>query len=121
MIEMIEGAPENVIAFKAVGELEAHDYKTVLKPAIDEAIDSGEKVRCVYVMGPEFAGFSAGAAWEDAEMGMAHVTRWHRCAVVTDTEWVRHLVKAFGWMMVGHLKLFSVAELPAAMQWASED
>jgi len=121
MIEMIEGAPADVIAFRAVGELDADDYRTVLKPVVDETIASGGKVRCVYVLGPEFTGATAGAAWEDAEMGMAHVTKWHRCAVVTDIEWVRHVVKAFGWMMAGHMKLFAVDELPAAMAWASED
>lgn len=50
MIALIDGAPEGVLAFKAVGEVHADDYKQVLKP--------------------ELTGYSAGAAWEDAEIGL---------------------------------------------------
>lgn len=119
MIELIEGAPEGVLAFKAVGEVHADDYAQVLKPALDEILATGAKVRCVYVMGPEFDGYSTGAAWEDAEIGLAHATKWERCAVVTDKEWVRHLVKGFGWLMPGRMRLFAVGDLQAAMDWAA--
>ena len=34
MIEPIEGAPPGVLAFKAVGKVEAADYEHVLTPAI---------------------------------------------------------------------------------------
>ena len=119
MIELVDGAPMGVLAFKAIGEVHAEDYTSTLKPALDKLLADGRKVRCVYVMGPEFTGYSAGAAWEDTEIGLAHVTKWERCAVVTDKDWVRHLVKGFGWMMPGHLRLFEVADLPVAMEWAA--
>ena len=121
MIELIEGTPAGVLAFKAVGEVHAEDYRTVLKPALEDLLAAGKKVRCVYVIGPEFKGYSGGAAWEDASIGLGHLTKWERCAVVTDTDWVRHLLRGFGWMMPGHLRLFAVAELPAAMEWAAAD
>ena len=121
MIEIIEGAPEGVLAFRAVDEVRAEDYGKVLKPALDEALAGGGKLRCVYVLGPEFTGYSAGAAWEDAETGVDHLRKWERVAVVSDVEWLRHLVKGFGWLMPGHLRLFPVADLPAAMEWAAAD
>jgi hypothetical protein len=121
MIEMIRDAPPGVLAFKAIGEVHGDDYKRVLKPAIDEVIAAGEHVRCVYVLGPEFTGYSAGAAWEDAEIGLAHLAKWHRCAVVSDVDWVQHLVKGFGWLMAGHVRLFPLDQLSSAMAWAAED
>jgi len=36
MIQIIEGAPEGVLAFAAVGEVDADDYAEVLRPAIDD-------------------------------------------------------------------------------------
>ena len=63
MIEPIEDAPEGVLAFKAVGKVEAADYEQVLTPAIDKAIAGGGKVRLVYELGPEYDGYSTGAAW----------------------------------------------------------
>jgi hypothetical protein len=119
VIELIDGAPAGVLAFKAVGEVRADDYSRVLRPELEKVFAAGGKVRCVYVMGPDFTGYSAGAAWEEAEIGLANFTRWPRCAVVTDTDWVRHLVGGFGWMTPGSLRLFAVDELPAAMERAA--
>ena len=34
MIQLIEGAPEGVLAFEDGGEVDAEDYEYVLKPAI---------------------------------------------------------------------------------------
>jgi len=119
MIERIEGAPEGVLAFKAVGEVHAADYEEVLKPAVDEALAGGGKLRVVIEIGPDFDTYSAGAAWDDMTLGFSHLRDWERCAVVTDRDWVRHAAKAFGWMMPGQLRVFAVSEQDAAMAWAA--
>ena len=118
MIEMLDGAPGDVLAFKAVGEVKATDYDRVLRPAIAAALAGGQKLRVVYVLGPEFEGYAAGAAWNDMTLGFSQLSRWERCAVVTDRDWVEHLVKGFGWLMGPHVRLFSMDELPAALAWA---
>jgi hypothetical protein len=37
----------------------------------------------------QFSGIDAGAVWEDFRVGMEHLSRWERMAVVTDVEWLR--------------------------------
>lgn len=37
-----------------------------------------------------FSGIDAGAAWEDTKIGVEHLTRWERIAVVTDFDWMKH-------------------------------
>ena len=118
MIEVIDEAPRHVLAFRAVGEVEAADFERVLRPAIAAALAAGRKLRVVYVLGPEFTGYSAGAAWDDMTLGFFHLSHWDRCAVVTDRDWIQHLVKGFGWLMGPHVRLFAMDELPAAMEWA---
>ncbi|MEZ5135447.1 MAG: STAS/SEC14 domain-containing protein [Acidimicrobiales bacterium] len=77
------------------GEVHADDYRTTLIPALD-AQDG--PLRLVYVLGDRFEGYSGGAAWQDAKLGLDHHGRWHRAAIVTDTDWLRHLAGAFaGW------------------------
>jgi hypothetical protein len=121
MIQLIEGAPEGVLAFEAVGEVDAEDYEEVLKPALEAALEGGEDLRIVYEIGPDFDRYSGGAAWEDVAAGFAHLTEWRRCAMVTDREWVADAAKAFGWLMGGRLRVFDIDELRAALEWASED
>jgi hypothetical protein len=121
MFQLIEGAPEGVLAFEAVGEVDAQDYEDVLKPAIEESLDGGAKLRFVIEIGPEFDRFTAGAEWNDMMLGFAHLSDWQRCAVVTDVDWVEHAAKALGWLMGGRLRLFDIDELKAALEWAASD
>jgi hypothetical protein len=119
MIEAIEGAPAGVVALKAVGKVEARDYEDVLRPAIDAAIAEHGSVRLVYELGPEFDSYSAGAGWQDLKLGASHLTKWARCAVVTDHRLIADAVRAFGIVMPGDVKVFPVAELADALAWAA--
>ena len=116
MIESID-APEGVIAFKAVGKVEAKDYE-VLKPAVEQATAGGKKVRIVFEMGDEFTGYTAGAAWEDAKLWAPHLTSWERCAVVTNHDFMAGALKVFGAIMPGEIKVFEVGQLDEALAWA---
>jgi hypothetical protein len=107
-----------VIAFSAVGKVEAADYE-VLKPAIEKAVADHEKVRIVFEMGPEFEGYTAGAAWEDARLWAPHLTDWERVAVVTDHAFMAGALRAFGAIMPGEIKVFPVGELDKATEWAA--
>lgn len=119
MLEPIEGAPEGVIAFKAVGNVEAADYEEVLTPAIESAISQHGKVRLVYELGPEYDGYSAGASWEDLKLGATHLAKWERCAIVTDHRLIRDAIRAFAMLMPGEIKVFPVVELDHALSWAA--
>jgi hypothetical protein len=118
MLEPIT-SPENVLAFRAVGKIEKADYEGVLEPAVDALIAAHGEVRFVYVLGPEFDGYSTGAGWEDAKLGIGHLSKWKRIAVVTDHDWIRHATSMFGWMVPGEMKTFDVAEEGAAIEWAA--
>lgn len=123
MIERIEEMPAGTIGFRFSGEVSRGDYDDVLVPALHEAFESGEPVRCLCQLGPEFEGYEAGAVWEDmktgAKFGVGHLSAWKRTALVTDVEWVRHLVGLFGWMTPGELGLFSLGELERAKAWVA--
>ncbi|MGB5366203.1 MAG: STAS/SEC14 domain-containing protein, partial [Polyangiales bacterium] len=86
MIELMTDLPDRVLGLRARGEVTADDYRTVLVPAIEERLSKHRKVRLLYVIGDEFKGYSGGAAWEDAKVGMKHLTSFERVAVVTDVD-----------------------------------
>lgn len=119
VIKVIEGLPANVVGFEAIGEVEADDYVLTLKPAIDRALESGEKARLLYVLGPGFSGYSGGAMWEDTKLGVGHWSDWERIAVVTDVAWIGDGVKAFGWVVPGQVRLYSLEQLDDARVWVA--
>jgi len=120
MIEVMTDLPERVLGLKASGEVTAEDYKTVLVPAIEGQLTKHRKVRLLYVLGDEFKGYSGGAAWEDAKVGMKHLTSFERVAVVTDIDWIENMIKAFGFAIPGEVRVFDDDDLEAARQWICE-
>ena len=55
-------------------------------------------MRLYYRIGPDLTGISAGAMWDDFKVGMEHLTRRERAAVVTDSDSIRFAVRAFGFL-----------------------
>ncbi len=120
MLEQLTDLPDGVIGFTAVGKMHSDDYKDVLIPAIEATLARGDDVRVVLLF-PTFDGMSAGAMWEDLKMGMEHLTRWKRIALVTDIEWMINVTHLFGWLTPGEMKHFPLDEREAAIAWAASD
>lgn len=121
MIEVLHDMPEGVLGFEAVGEVHSSDYETVLEPALASAAGQPGGLRLVYLLGDRFDGYSAGAMWEDTKLGLGHGRKWERVALVSDHDWVGHMVKAFGWMMPGSVRHFPTTALADAAAWAAAD
>ena len=121
MIEVIEGLPENVLGFRAVGEVTGADYEQTLIPAVLAMSERLHHVRLLYVLGPEFTGFDAQAMLDDALLGVSRYAAWQRVAVVSDAAWLRLGVQALHWFMPQHFRLFYNAELDDAKAWLSAD
>jgi hypothetical protein len=120
VIEMIPALPPNVIGFVAKEEVTREDYEQRLMPAIDQALEDHDKVRLLYVLGADFTGYKGGAMWEDGKLGIEHLTRWERIAVVSDKSWVRHTVNVFGHLIPGQVKVFDLEHEADASAWITE-
>jgi len=120
MLEIITDLPDRVLGLKAVGEVTSDDYQAILVPALDGKLAKSKKVRLLYVLGSEFQGYTGGAAWEDAKIGMKHLNAFERVAVVTDVDWIRNMVKAFGFAIFGEVRVFDNGDVDEARKWISE-
>ena len=115
MIKVIEGMPAGTTGLEASGRVTEEDYRDVLVPAVNAAMERG-KVRLLYVLDDEFE-YSAGAVLADTKLWFHHLKGWERVAVVSDADWLENAVKAFGWMMPGEVKVFEDDELEDAKAW----
>ena len=119
MVERMTDLPDDVLGFTASGELTGEDYKETLVPAVEKLFDEHEKVRLLYVLGPEFTKASCGAMFEDSRLGFKHLRGWEKVAIVSDVEWIRHSIQVFGWMIPSKVKTFHNTELDQAKEWVS--
>ena len=117
MIENIEGFPDHVVALSAKGQVTKKDYEQLVIPKVETALKRHDKIRLYFELGSQFSGIDPGAVWEDLKVGVEHLTRWERMAVVTDVDWIRHMVNVFRFLMPGQMRVFATAQTSEARAW----
>ena len=120
MISVLPGFPDDVLAFEASGQVSATDYERVLMPAVEAALEKQDRLRMLYSFAADFSGFDMGAAWDDAKIGLRHLNRWERIAVVSDLEWLRLFVQGMGFLMPAAVRVFGRGDFAKAKDWVSE-
>jgi hypothetical protein len=86
-------------------------------PEVEQALRRPGKIRCYYELGPEFSGMDSGAVWEDFKIGIEHLTRWERVALVTDVDWIRRSINMFGFLVPGEFRVFATSQASEARRW----
>jgi hypothetical protein len=92
----------------------------VLIPAVEKTLKAHDKVRLLYEVGPDFASYDAGAAWEDFKVGMEHYSRWERVAVITDIEWIKLAMRLFSVFLPGTMRVYPSADAAKARLWITQ-
>src|ERR1019366_2028637 len=101
----------------AIGKMSKEDYEQVFVPLFDEIRREGRRIRLLYQLGSEFEGFTPGAAWEDAKIGLHSMRLFDGCAVVTDLTWIREMTRLAGFLMPCPVRVFGNQERDHAIEW----
>lgn len=120
MLKLIAGLSEGVVGVEAVGEVTGDDYERVLIPAVEHALAGRAKIRLLYQIGREFTGFTAGALWDDAKIGLHHWKAFEKCAVVSEVKWIRDSVSLFRVIYPFPVKTFRNDQVAEAKAWLAE-
>ncbi len=121
MIEVLDDLPAGVVGLRAVGEVDGDDYRDVIIPAVEQALEGREKARLLYVAGPDFEEYEGGAMLEDAKLGAHHLFDFERVAVVTDVTWISRGIRLFAFAIPGKVKVFPYDSLEDAKAWIVAD
>jgi hypothetical protein len=120
VVEPIADMPAGTLGFRVSGRISREEYFQMLDP-VHELLEQGEKVSFLVQTDADFRGLDLAALWEDTKaagsVGLKYRTSWDRLAVVTDKDWLRHAVAAFGWVSPGELRVFEPAQLEDAKAW----
>jgi hypothetical protein len=116
-VTVMTGLPDDVIGLSAEGVIEARDYDEVIVPLIERKLKEHDRIKLLYRIGRGFERYTPGAIWSDTRVGIKHLTRFSRVAVVSDVPWIRHAVRLFAPMIPAEVHVFADAELDAAKTW----
>ncbi|MES2574430.1 MAG: STAS/SEC14 domain-containing protein [Bacteroidota bacterium] len=116
MIYLIN-TPENVVAFRATGEITQDDYKTVVVPAVEKLVNRINEINFLFVIDTEFKNFTATAWMEDMMMGLKNLGKWNRTAIVTDSDTVISFTNAFSYIVPGEFRGYKKEAFDEALNW----
>jgi SpoIIAA-like len=91
----------------------------VLLPAVDSVLKRHKKIRFLFRTGKDFSGYTPGAMWDDAKLGVQHLTAFEKIAVVSDVPWLVQATRFFRFL-IPCVKVFSGEKLPDAEAWIRE-
>ena len=120
MLRRMKDMPAGTIGFEAVGEVEDDDWEEVVEPVLRREIAAGEKVRLLYLLGPEAGDVEGDAVKASTGFRARHPRDFERVAVVSDESWIKPALRALSFLMPGRAQAFAVRDLPAAKAWVAE-
>ena len=119
MITIIPDLPPNVVGLRATGNVTRQDFNAIVMPAIDALASQTDKINYLLLLETDISKFEPGAWMKDALLGLKHLFKWNRVAVVTDQKSVEKFTDIFSYAMPGNYRGFAIDELQAAKQWVA--
>jgi SpoIIAA-like len=117
MLEILGDLPSGIIGLKGTGMVTRKDNEQVLQPLFEQARREGGRLRLLYDLGPEFEGFTPGAAWEDAKLGMQSERLVEGCAIVSELVGIREVARIIGFLLPCPIQSFRYSEREKATAW----
>lgn len=121
MMHKINSLPENMVGFRAVGEITKDDFDQVVIPAVNEIVEKTGQLNFLLVLDTTLENFTAGAWIKDAMLGIKNLTKWHRAAIVSDSEAIKKFTDFFSVLMPGEFKGFDHESMQQAIDWTSSE
>lgn len=119
MVEILEGLPKHVAAFRATGKVTGKDYDEVINPRVDEIYKSCGKMNFLFLIETPLSNFSNAAWFKDAVLGFVYLTEWKRIAIVSDNQGVKKFTNVFGKFVPGKFRGFLLEDYDQAALWVS--
>lgn len=119
MIEQLTGVSENIVAFRALKEVTREDFDKIVLPAVDTVVERTGELNFLLIVDTPLKNFTIGAWWKDAILGVKHLSKWNRVAILTDSEGIQWFTNAFSKVMPGDFKGYDKAQLREAIEWVS--
>ncbi|MDQ6901766.1 MAG: STAS/SEC14 domain-containing protein [Bacteroidota bacterium] len=120
MIEVINGLPQHVAAFRATGLVSREDYQKLINPIVKKIVTTFGKVNYMLVLQTPLKNYTLSAWIEDASLGLRHLSKWKKIAIVSDKQGIVNFTNTFGKLNPGETRGFRMEDLGLAEQWVSD-
>jgi hypothetical protein len=118
MIIQIPDLPDSMVGFRSDGEVTQEDFE-IVKLQVSNLVEKTGKLNYLLFLNNSPADFTLGAWMQDALLGINHITKWNRAAIVSDSEAVIAFTGVFSKVMPGEFRGYHKADYDKAVEWVS--
>lgn len=118
MIVQIPDLPNNMVGFRADGEVTKDDFE-IIKHQVASLVENIGQLNYLLFLDNSPADFTLGAWMQDALLGINHITKWNRAAIISDSEAVINFTAVFSKVMPGEFRGYHKADYQKAVDWVS--
>lgn len=116
MIHQID-TTDNIVAFRALAEVTKDDFLAIVVPAVEHLVKQTNEINFLLVLDTDIKNFTAGAWLQDALLGLKHLGKWNRAAIVTDSEEIITFTNGFSYVVPGEFHGFKKEAFNKALNW----
>lgn len=117
MIETLKNIPSHVAGFKLTGKVTGSDYEKVVIPVIEDKLNQTGEINFLLLIDTDLGDFTFGAWMQDALLGLKHITKWRKAAIVIDNQAVIAFTDGFSVLVPGEFKGFKKVDYEKALEW----
>jgi hypothetical protein len=118
MIVQIPELPDNMVGFRADGEVTRDDFE-IIKYQVASLVEKTGQLNYLLFLDNSPADFTLGAWMQDALLGISNITRWNRAAIISDSDAVIGFTAVFSKVMPGEFRGYHKADYQKAVDWVS--
>ena len=119
MITNVSTNYPHILVFRFTEGVNKHQFETIVMDQIKQQIETYDEINLVYILDTELKNFTAGAWFEDALMGLKHLRKWNKCAIVTDKTAIHNFTEFFSNLIPGEFKAFEKLKESEAISWVA--
>lgn len=119
MVELLEGFPEHVAAYKAEGEVNDLEYRDVVMRRVNEVAAEFGKLNFLVLLKTDFQNYTLPAFINYIKVSFEHFNKWERMAIVTDQTTVEKAYSMLSPFVHGEIRAYPIEEFELAKAWVS--
>lgn len=120
MLTVSLGYADDILVVVASGRVSREDVESYLIPAIETKLQDHACIRLWYEFSSEFEGISVGALWDDAVLGLFHLSDFSRVVMLVDGARMSTMVNTLACMLLCSVKVFTSNEHIQAKAWLDQ-
>ncbi|MBC7552892.1 MAG: STAS/SEC14 domain-containing protein [Taibaiella sp.] len=117
MIEQLKDVAADVVGFRATGQITKEDFDNVLLPAVNALAERKGDIKYMLILDTDISNLTPGAWFDDIKMGLMHLLKWRKMAIVTDQPGVNKMTDMAAHILPGEVKSYTIAETEEAKKW----